>query len=81
MLGISGTFKAVPVTVDDSLPEDVDFQISGQEIQNFLPLRVLYVHVNFPFFSNLPLVRKVNFWLLLLNTDIDSESILVHFNF
>jgi hypothetical protein len=30
MLGYCGTFKAVPVTVDDSLPEDVDVQILGR---------------------------------------------------
>jgi len=30
MLGYCGTFKAVPVTVDDSLPEDVDVQIIGR---------------------------------------------------
>jgi hypothetical protein len=35
-LGYCGTFKAVPVTVDDSLPEDVDVQILGTS--NFLQL-------------------------------------------
>jgi hypothetical protein len=28
--GYCGTFKAVPVTLDDSLPEDVDVQILGR---------------------------------------------------
>jgi hypothetical protein len=36
-LGYCGTFKAVPVTVDDSLPEDVDVQILGRT-SNFLKL-------------------------------------------
>jgi hypothetical protein len=48
MLGYCGTFKAVPVTVDDSLPEDVDVQILGRT-SNFkfgstLPLFLLILH-------------------------------------
>jgi hypothetical protein len=49
--GYCGTFKAVPVTLDDSLPEDVDVQILGRNhdlnvIQKLILSFYMVVRVN-----------------------------------